>query len=373
MTGPIAEPFPVGRIRRLASATLAPPTPEPSPGRPLRSLHLNESPFPPAPNVTAAMQEAARALNRYPDHEGKQLIAALAARLGIAPERIVIGAGSNEILFLSGDVALDAGDEAIAPDPGFVTYAKAIAIRGATTVLVPVCGDGVLDVDAMLAAVTPRTRLIYVASPNNPTGGLLDGSAIERLIAGLPEHALLHFDDAYFEFGRHAGGPDVLPMLEHCRAPWILTRTFSKAYGLAGARIGYGIASAPAVADAFRKSRVTFSVSAMALAGALTALDETAHTAALLDHTARERERLTAALAHLGLQVLPSAANFIAAVSPRPASELAGALQRDNILVMPMPWRDTPGMLRITIGTTKDNDAVIAGLARAMQTPTAEP
>lgn len=196
----------------------------------------------------------------------------LASRLGVPAERIVIGAGSNELLFASGEIALDPGDEAVAPDPGFVTYAKIIAMRDAIYVGVPVRTDGV--VDAIMAAVTPSTRLVYVATPNNPTGGMLVQDEAERLIAQLPDHLLLHYDEAYYEFGCHAGGPEALPLLGRRRGPWIVTRTFSKAYSLAGARVGYGIASSREIADAYLKIRINFSVNAIALAGARAALDE---------------------------------------------------------------------------------------------------
>lgn len=368
-TGPTADAIPAPRIRRLAPVPPAATPPERDPQRPVRSLHLNEAPFPPAPAVVAAMQEAAAGLNRYPDHDGQALTAALAARLAVPVDRIVIGAGSNELLFASGEIALDPGDEAVAPDPGFVTYAKIIALRDAAYVGVPVRPDGVLDVDAILAAVTPRTRLVYVATPNNPTGGMLVQDEVERLIARLPDHLLLHYDEAYYEFGRHAGGPEALPLLQRRRGPWIVTRTFSKAYSLAGARVGYGIASSREIADAYRKIRINFSVNAIALAGARAALDEVDYVAALLDHTAAERARLSQVLSALGLRVLPSAANFVTVVTARPAGELAAALQRENLFVLPFPWRGAPGALRITIGSRADNDAVVEGLRRALTPP----
>lgn len=365
MTGPIADSFPAPRIRRLQPVPPASTPPEEGVGRPVRSLHLNESPFAPAPAVVEAMQRAAAGLNRYPDHDGQRLVAALAARLGVAADRIIIGAGSNELLFASAELALDPGDEAIAPEPGFVTYAKIIAMRDATYVGVPVRDDGVVDIAAILAAITPRTRLVYIASPNNPTGGMLAQQDVARLVDELPDHLLLHYDEAYYEFGRHAGGPESLPILERRRGPWVATRSFSKAYGLAGARVGYGITGSREVADAFRKIRINFSVNAVALAGARAALDAAAHTADLLDHTARERERLNAALTALGLQTLPSAANFVTVVTQAPAADVAAALREANLFVLPMRWRDSPGALRITIGSREDNDAVIAGLTRA--------
>jgi len=366
MTGPIAEFALLPRVARLKSL---PPMPAPAdlgPQWPPRSLHLNESPLAPSPRALAAMQQAAKEANRYPDNDGRALVTALSQRVGVAAERIVIGAGSNELLFGSGEIALDPGDRGIAPDPGFITFTRVIAVRSGDYAGVPLRADGGLDVAAMLAAVTPRTRLFFIASPHAPSGAMLSGDEIEHLVAKLPDHVLLHYDEAYYEFGRHAGGPEALPLLARRKGPWIATRTFSKAYSLAGARIGYGIASSAALAEAYRKVRATFSISSMALAGALAALDDADYLKTLLDFTARERARLAEALTPLGMRPLPSAANFIMAVTPRPPGELATALQNENILVLPLPWRDTPGALRVTIGTREDNDAVIAGLRRAM-------
>ena len=232
----------------------------------------------------------------------------------------------------------------------------------------PLRADGVVDVAAMLAAVTPRTRLVFIATPHSPSGGMLAGEEIERLLAQLPDHLLLHYDEAYYEFARHAGGPEALPLLGRRKGPWIATRTFSKAYSLAGARIGYGIASSPALGRRLSQGSHNIQHRRRGLGGRPgRARREPNISSNLLDHTAREREHLAGALAALGLRTLPSAANFVTVLTTLPASDLAAALQAENILVLPLPWRDTPGALRITIGTREDNDAVITGLRGAMR------
>jgi histidinol-phosphate aminotransferase len=368
MTGHTAESIVSPRIQRLKVVPPQVKPPDLGPERPVRSLHLNESPFAPAPSVVAAMQRAAAELNRYPDHDGSELVRVIAARTGVPPDRIVIGAGTNELLYASADISLDPGHEAIAPDPGFPTYAKTIAMRGGTYVGVPVRADGTVDIAATLAAVTPRTRLVFVATPHNPTGGMLEQADIETLVRELSDSVLLHFDEAYYEFGRHAGGPEALPILERRRGPWIATRSFSKAYGLAGVRIGYGLTNSRELADAYRKIRVNFSVNAVALAGARAALDATEHMMALLDHTAGERKRLAVALERIGFQALPSAANFLTVKTPRPAHVLAAALEAENIFVLPFPWPGTPGAIRITIGSREDTDAVVAAIPRLLKT-----
>jgi histidinol-phosphate aminotransferase len=366
MTGRTADRIVTARIQRLKVVPPQVKPPDLGPDRPVRSLHLNESPFAPAPAVVAAMQRAAAELNRYPDHDGGELVSALSARTGIPADRIVIGAGTNELLYASADISLDPGDEAVAPDPGFPTYAKTIALRGGAYVGVPLRDDGVVDIPAILKAVTPRTRLVFVATPHNPTGGLLARDEVELLIRELPDSVLLHFDEAYYEFGRHAGGCDALPILAQRQGPWIATRSFSKAFGLAGVRVGYGLTSSRDLADAYRKIRVNFSVNAVALAGARAALDATDHMNALLDHTAQERRRLAESLARIGFEPLPSAANFLTVKTPKSAQAIAQALAAENIFVLPFPWPGTPGALRITIGSAADTDAVVAAIPRAL-------
>lgn len=361
-----AASIPVSRIQRLVvqPARITPASSDPA--LPVRSLHLNEAPFPPPPGAIAAMQQAAAAVNRYPDHEGEKLVAELARRNAVPAARFVIGAGSNELLTASAALALDPGDEMVAPAPGFPAYAKGAAVNAALHVAVPNRADGVVDVDGILAAVSPRTRLVFVCSPHNPTGGLMTRDEIERLVARLPDDLLLHFDEAYYEFGRYAGGPDVLPILAARPGPWIVTRSFSKAYGLAGARVGYGITGSEELAEAYRKLRTNFSVNAVALAGARAALDDEAYLARMLDHVAEQRNRLATGLAPYGFTALPSAANFLTLLTPRPAAALAAALRADNIYVVALPAPGAHGALRISIGTAEDTHAVIAGLKRAL-------
>jgi histidinol-phosphate aminotransferase len=362
MTGRTADDVIAPRIQGLKIVPPQATPPDLGAEWPVRSLHLNEAPFPPAPGVIEAMCRAAADVNRYPDHDGLALVGELARRAQVLPGRIVIGAGSNELLYASAEITLDPGDEAIAPDPGFPTYAKTITMRGATYRGVPVRSDGVVDIDAILQAVTPRTRLVFVASPHNPTGGMLTAAEIERLVTRLPDHLLLHFDEAYYEFARHAGGPEALPILSRRKGPWISTRSFSKAYGLAGIRMGYGVTGSVELADAYRKIRINFSVSAVALAAARAALEEKRYVHDLLELTASERERLSVALEKAGFRALPSAANFLTVISPLPAGEVVAALKAKNIFILPVPWPNSPGALRITIGSRADNDAVIAAM-----------
>lgn len=349
---------PAPRIAQLLSQSM--PSAPPAAGAvSARTLHLNESPFGPAPSVVEAMQQALQQCNRYPDHEGRALCTLIAARSGIAADRVVVGAGSNELLFISADISVDAGDEVVAPVPGFPSFAKSALMRSGKLVGVPCNSAGCVDVDAVLAAITPRTRLVFVSSPHNPTGGVLTQAEIERLVHGVPEHVLLHFDEAYYEFGQHSGACATLPLLERRRGAWISTRSFSKAYGLAGARIGYGLTSTPELASAYRAARISFSANSIAMAGATAAWSDAASLTTLLKHNAARRDQLVAGLAPLGYRALPGAANFVAFITPTPAAALQAGLRDHGILVIDFPLPGTDGALRISMGTEQDMQAVI--------------
>jgi histidinol-phosphate aminotransferase len=332
---------------------------------PLR-LHLNESPTPPSPRAVAAMQAAAAEVHRYPDNEPAALAAALSASIGVRPGRLVFGNGSSELLLAAAILTLWPGDEAVVPVPSFPLYEKAIEIQGGRVVGVATTVDGRVDVPAVLAAIGPKCRLVCAATPNNPTGGLLDAAAVEALALGVPDDVLLLLDEAYYEFGRDAGGPETLPILARRRGPWIATRTFSKAQGLAGIRVGYGIAQSTALADAFRNLRLNFTLNHVAQAGALAALADDVHTRAVLATVAVARAGLAAGLSVLGFEVFPSATNFVTARSPRPAPALVRALAERGILVMSLAWPGAPNVLRISVGSPDDVATVLAALGEIL-------
>jgi histidinol-phosphate aminotransferase len=347
------------RITQLLSEPVPPVPASTAAATAPRALHLNESPFGPSARVVEAMQHALRNANRYPDHVGKSLCALIAARTGIDADRIVIGAGSNELLFISADICVEPGDEVVAPVPGFPSFARSTLMRSGRMVGVACNSAGSVDVDAVLAAITPRTRLVFVSSPHNPTGGLLSQAEIERLVDGVPDGVLLHFDEAYHEFGHHAGGCEALPLLARRRAPWISTRSFSKAYGLAGARVGYGLASSPELARAYRRARINFSANSVGLAGAQAAWGDEQGLRELLEHNAARRAQLIAGLAPAGWRALPGAANFVGFVTPTSAIGLQSRLGERGILVIAFPFPDSTGALRISMGTERDMQAVI--------------
>lgn len=312
------------------------------------------------------MQAAAAQVHRYPDNEPTALAAALSATLGVRASRIVFGNGSSELLLAAAQLTLRPGDAAVVPIPSFPLYAKAVDIQHARMIAVATTADGRVDVPAVLAAIGPGCRLVYAATPNNPTGGLLDAAAVEALALGVPDDVLLLLDEAYYEFGRDAGGPATLPILARRRGPWIATRTFSKAQGLAGIRVGYGIAQSTALADAFRNLRLNFAINHVAQAGALAALADTAHTQAVLTAAADARATLAAGLAALGFDVFPSATNFVTARTPQPAGELVAALAARGIAVLSFAWPGAPNVLRISVGSTDDVAAVLSALCEIL-------
>lgn len=351
-------------VERLAAYSFSPldEPPQSLPdGRPVRRLNLNESPVPPIPAVVKAMAEAASGAHRYPDGECRVLVERLARCYDVPRERIFVGAGSNELLAASADMSLDIGDEMIAPVPAFPTYEKLAKIRGAKFVGVPTTAGGRIDVDRMLAAVTPRTRLVFVSSPHNPTGAVMTEREVRTLVAQLPEHVLLHFDEAYFEFGRVAGAVEALPILETRKGPWISTRTFSKAYGLAGARVGFGIAATSELAVTMRKIRPNYSLNIMALAGALAALENLPASRRLVDNLLIERRRIIEALEPAGFEPLEGSANFVALIPPGPSRNWVSELQAEGIYINGFPLGDRYA-LRITLGTAEDTDAVVSTL-----------
>ncbi len=328
----------------------------------VRSLDLNECPLPPSPAVVAAVAAAAQSANRYPDALCKDLAQALAAATGVETSQLVFTNGSDEMLTLVAMVALGPGDEAVMPAPSFPGYAHSTRLADGKPIAAALREDGANDPAGLLAAITPATRLLFCAPVNNPSGGMLEAAALTRLIEATPEDVLLVMDDAYGEFAQHAGGPDVLPLMARRRAPWAVLRTFSKTYGMAGLRVGYGIFSSEAVAQAVLQVKGTFNVNSLAQAAALAALADQAYKNRILDHNARERQRLASGAEAMGLVALPGVGNFISLRLPISGLVAAKALAEQGIIVRPWVEPGYENCLRITVGTADDTTAVLAAL-----------
>ncbi|MGQ0664377.1 MAG: aminotransferase class I/II-fold pyridoxal phosphate-dependent enzyme [Pseudomonadota bacterium] len=333
---------------------------------PVRALNLNECPYPPSPKAVAAIVAAAGIVGRYPDVECRALAAALAERTGLPPSRIVFGAGSDELIHLLCEISLGVGDVAVMPRPTFPRYALSAQIMGAAARKVRIDEAGANDAAGLVAAIDPRTRVVFASTPNAPSGGMMAASALDLLARGVPDNVLVVVDEAYHEFARHAGGPDVLAILKARRGPWAVTRTFSKAYGLGGLRVGYVLCGSDGVYGALRKAKLQYNVNTLAQVAAIAALDDRAHLGHVLDANARERQNLAEGLRALGLAPLPSFANFVSAELPFAAAIAIDGLRARRILVR--DWRDPDYArhIRITVGLPDDTRAVLAALGETM-------
>jgi len=333
--------------------------------RPVVKLSSNETPFGPSPSTIEAYHSAAGILSRYHEGSARPLREAIGALHGLDPDRIVCGAGSDELLNLLACAYLGPGDEAIYSAHGFLVYKIAILARGATPVAAPET-ELTADVDAILACVSPRTRLVFIANPNNPTGTYLTFDEIRRLREGLPPNVLLVLDAAYAEYVRkkdYESGIDLVTESTNT----VMTRTFSKLYGLASLRIGWAYCP-PSVADALNRIRGPFNVSGPAIAAGVAALKDQAWAQVAIDHNELWRGGLTESFAGLGLGVTPSAANFLLLHFPngRSAPEADKFLRERRIVLRRVEEYGLPDALRMTIGTEDENRAVIEALTAFM-------
>jgi histidinol-phosphate aminotransferase len=334
---------------------------------PVIKLSSNETPFGPSPYAVEAYRAASHSLFRYPDGSARGLREAIGKTYGLDPERIVCGAGSDELLNLLAQAYLGPGDEAIYSEHGFLVYRIAILARGATPVVAPE-RDLTADVDAILARVTPATRMVYLANPNNPTGTYLSFDEVKRLRAGLPADVLLVLDAAYAEYAR-ANDYEAGIELVATTANTVMTRTFSKIYGLASLRLGWAYCPAP-VADALNRIRGPFNVSGPAIAAGVAALEDQANVQRAAEHNEVWRRRLAEALVEVGLSVTPSAANFLLVHFPKrngkSADEADRFLHGRRIILRRVTEYGFPQSLRMTVGTEADNRAVLAALSDFM-------
>ncbi len=328
-------------------------------------MSLNECPYPPSPRVAGAVAEVAAGVNRYPDAGYTDLIDLMSQDLQVPRHRIFFSGGSDTLLQALGEMVVDEDTSVIVPDPSFARYGMAARVRGGDVIPVPVAQDGRNDVDAMVAAVRDDTRLMYVASPNNPTGQMINADEVRRICRDTPAHVLVAFDEAYFEFARHAGGPDCLEIIKAERSgPWALLRTFSKAYGLAGARIGYVISGSDEVSDGFNKIRTSFNLNAFSQAAALAAYKDQDYCREIVGKMSAERDRLMAAMREMGLEPMPSVGNFFTVTMPGPGPLMVEALWRRGIMIGAIRT-PTPGFencIRITVGLPEDGDAFLVAL-----------
>jgi histidinol-phosphate aminotransferase len=341
-----------------------------SPGKPIEEvereygiegsvkLASNENPLGPSPRALQALRERLEQLHLYPDGDCFYLKRGLAQKLGVSPERLIFGNGSNELIELATRAFMRAGDEAVMADQAFVVYRLVAQAVGGSCRIVPL-KDFTHDLEGMARAITPRTRIVFLANPNNPTGTIYRRMEWESFLERIPPEILLVVDEAYFEYVTEPEYPDSLRHHGDKRAIFTL-RTFSKLYGLAGLRIGYGIGPKDIV-DVMQRVRQPFNVNAAAQWAALAALDDNEHVQRSLKVNQEGMAYLTAEIARLGLEQVPSQANFIL-LRVGDGAAIFERLLRRGVIVRPMGAYALPEYIRVTIGTDRENRRFIGEL-----------
>ncbi len=326
-------------------------------------LASNENPYPPPTAVVEAVAAACRGGNLYCDHRATAVREALADRLGLAVEQVTVGAGSVALLYQLATAYIDPGDEAVTPWISFEAYPISVQTMGGTLVRVPLTGGHTFDLDAVAAAVTERTKLVFLATPNNPTSTAVSTAAIARLLESVPDDAVVLVDEAYREFADPALGDPVVELLPRFDNVAV-ARTFSKAYGLASLRVGYVMAH-PQIVSAIDKCLIPFNVNGLAQAAALAALggDAEAEAQANIDGIKAERGRVAAALTADGWHIPDTQANFVWMHLGDRTDDVCIGLERRGVVVRPFSGVG----IRVTIGTPAQNDRFLTTLAEVAQ------
>ena len=301
----------------------------------------------------------------YPDPSCSALRALIAERLAVDQEQLLFGNGSEDLLAIAAHTFLAPGDEVITVVPSFglhIIYPQSV---GAKVITVPMRSDFEFDVDGLIAAISPQTRMLIISNPSNPVGCAMDAAEMRRLLNAVSPGTLVLWDEAYFEYAADEDRyPDSLSVLRESGLPWLLLRTFSKAYGLAALRVGYGVASAPELAGLMNRVRTPFNINQIAQQAAAVAFGDQAHVAASVADARSGREWMCAELAGLGVSPAPSRANFLFFDCGEDAAELAGRMLEDGVIVK--PWRE-PGYescMRVSIGSARDNALFIRSFER---------
>jgi len=330
----------------------------------------NENPFGPSPKAIAAMQGVLRETNFYPDNDVSELRQRLADLHKVQPEQIVPTAGSTALLGIMGRTLLSPGLNAITSERSFIVYPIATQAAGGKLILIPMKNDG-YDLDAIAAAIDSNTRIIYFSNPNNPTGTIVPAPEVDRFLDKVPGHVVVILDEAYSDFAEYFAGQrgvEYSHSLDYVKQgrKVVVLRTFSKAHGLAGVRVGYGIGPAELMSY-FARMRTTFSVSTVAQAAALAALDDGAHTRKALANNAEQAAVLVHGLSEIGYRAVPTWANFVYCDIGDDAAAVAKRLQEEGVIIRPLgPW-GAPTAIRITIGTPEQNEFFLKALKRVTE------
>jgi len=326
-------------------------------------LASNENPLGPSPKALAAIRGALAELTRYPDGNGFALKSRLAARYAVQPQQVTLGNGSNDILELVARAYLAPGLNAVFSEHAFAVYPIATQAVGAQGKVVPAKDFG-HDLEAMLAAIDASTRVVFIANPNNPTGTWFGPQALSDFLARVPQEVLVVLDEAYIEYAEGDELPDGLDYLA-AHPNLLVSRTFSKAYGLAALRVGYGISSAQ-VADVLNRVRQPFNVNSLALAAACAALDDADYLAQSRQLNDAGMAQLEAGCRALGLGWIPSKGNFIAIDFARDTAAINQALLHEGVIVRPVAGYGMPTYLRVSIGLPEENARFLEALAKVL-------
>jgi len=333
-------------------------------------LASNENPLGPSPAALAAMRNALETVNLYPDGNAFYLKQRLSRKLNIDPNHLILGNGSNEIIEFAGHALLSSDSsksaqteaEVVVSEYCFAVYPLVARLFNATLITVPALNYG-HNLEAMLEAITPRTRIIFIANPNNPTGTFVSSASLSRFVEQVPENVLLVLDEAYIEFFSDA--PDFLPLLRgDGKANLLLMRTFSKIYGLAGLRVGYGIGTREFI-GALEKVRQPFNLNSLAQAAAVAALEDVEHVRKTAANNALGLKSYSEAFRKLSLQFIPSAANFIL-VHVGNGQQVFQKMQQEGVIVRPMGGYQLPEWIRISIGTPAQNERCLEALKKCL-------
>jgi histidinol-phosphate aminotransferase len=323
-------------------------------------LASNENPLGPSPKAMTAIKKAIEGLNRYPDGSGFYLSQALAKKYEVDISQIVLGNGSNELIELLVRTFVQPGDEVVSADPSFVVYKMITQAASGVNVVVP-CKDMKHDLDAMAERITPKTKILFIANPNNPTGTINTTAEMDRFMSRVPDHVIVAVDEAYFEYATHAEYPDSLDYLKEGKNI-VALRTFSKIYGLAGLRIGYGITTAE-IAELLNKVRQPFNTNSLGQIGALAALSDRKHVEKSVAVNNEGKQFLYHSFQRLNVSYVPTETNFILFESPLDGKELYNALLKTGVIIRPMGAK----RLRVTIGLPEENARFVAELEKIVK------
>src|SRR5213594_1692626 len=326
-------------------------------------LASNENPLAPSERVQRAIIAQLAQLNRYPDGSGFYLRQALAKKHGFTQDQFVLGNGSNELIELAVRTFLKPGDEAIVPHPSFVVYPMIVQAAGGIRVMV-MLREHRLDLEAMARAITPMTKMVFIANPNNPTTTVVTAEEVAAFMARVPDKVVVVFDEAYFEFAQGPDFPDSFQYMKQGRKVAIL-RTFSKAASLAGLRVGYAVADPDCIA-LLNRIRAPFNVNSLAQVAALAALEDDSHILECLRMNEAGRHFLCDEFTAMGVKYVPSRANFILVDVGRSGSDIFQRLLKEGVIVRPMASFGMETALRITIGTPEENRRLVKALKKVL-------